>query len=189
MDKLDPEGFITHRLYRDHTSKKVDKLTGETLCFVKDLSRLGRDTRKVVIIDNLKENFSRQPSNGIQITTWKEDPFDTELLYLQNLLLNMVKQSPENVCDFLDMSKEHGLLPKHFLETSLRSSGSFTAFDTFTAKCASNNVGASYLASTPGSKFKETYANDTVQESPSSSGMKQMAVSNSSFQRRRLSIW
>ena len=66
------------------------------------MSRLGRDLSKTIIIDNLKENFSRQPRNGIQITTWREDPYDTELLYLQNLLVKMAQRAPDDVRCYLD---------------------------------------------------------------------------------------
>mmetsp|Transcript_43656 Transcript_43656/g.57848 ORF Transcript_43656/g.57848 Transcript_43656/m.57848 type:complete len:81 (+) Transcript_43656:1789-2031(+) len=70
----------------------------------------------MIIIDNIKENFCRQPRNGIQITTWKDDPYDTELIYLQRLLLNMAGQHPGDLRVNLDRLKDHGLLPQHFAE-------------------------------------------------------------------------
>jgi len=54
--------------------------------FVKDLSRIGRDLEKTIIIDNLKENFCWQPSNGIHILTWYDDESDEELLKISNFL-------------------------------------------------------------------------------------------------------
>jgi len=54
--------------------------------FVKDLSRIGRDLEKTIIIDNLKENFCWQPSNGIHIITWYDDESDDELLKISNFL-------------------------------------------------------------------------------------------------------
>lgn len=59
--------------------------------YIKDLLILERPLSSLLIIDNIKENFCRQNRNGIQITTWKDDPYDTELLYLQRLLLNIAK--------------------------------------------------------------------------------------------------
>lgn len=110
-------------------------------------------------------NFSRQPSNGIQITTWKDDVYDTELLHLQYILLDMVREDPSDVREFLNKSKEHGLLPKHFLEPSYDSSmGSFAAFEAFAAKDASGNP---LEEST--SLSKNVAANDTLLSVDSSS--------------------
>lgn len=47
--------------------------------YLKDLSRLGRDLRRVIIVDNIKENFERQDANGIEIKTWIGDAMDREL--------------------------------------------------------------------------------------------------------------
>ena len=91
LNTLDQDGAITHRLYRQHTVQVKDEHSGATKHYIKDLGRTGRDLKHMIIIDNIKENFCRQPRNGIQITTWKDDPYDTELIYLQRLLLNMVK--------------------------------------------------------------------------------------------------
>jgi len=55
--------FIHHRLYRQHCIL-------EEGVYVKDLSLLGRDLSKTIIIDNIRDNFERQPRNGIEILTW-----------------------------------------------------------------------------------------------------------------------
>jgi CTD small phosphatase-like protein 2 len=65
LDKLDPKGkYIDHRLFRDSCS------TDKKGVFYKDLSILGRDLSKTLIIDNLARNFDKQPSNGIHISSW-----------------------------------------------------------------------------------------------------------------------
>jgi len=46
---------------------------------VKDLDRIGRDVRRMIIVDNLKENYCLQKQNGIHIRSWYDDPLDTEL--------------------------------------------------------------------------------------------------------------
>lgn len=56
LDKLDTEGLITHRLYRQHAVHMYNNYTGQVQ-MVKDLSRLGRPLERTIIIDNLKENF------------------------------------------------------------------------------------------------------------------------------------
>merc|ERR1719253_527887 len=83
MDIVDTEKHITHRLYRQHA------LPWGPL-FAKDLSRLGRDLDRTIIIDNVQENFMMQPNNGIFISTWYDDPQDTALFDLVPLLEELV---------------------------------------------------------------------------------------------------
>lgn len=54
---------------------------------MKDLSRIGRDLSKVIIVDNVGENFQLQPENGILIKTWMNDMNDRALYELRHLLL------------------------------------------------------------------------------------------------------
>ena len=57
---------------------------------MKDLSTIGRDLSKTLIIDNIKDNFERQERNGIEILTWTDDPADRELDKLQVFLKGLV---------------------------------------------------------------------------------------------------
>lgn len=50
--------------------------------YVKDLSRLGRDLNKVIIIDNSPASYIFHPDNAVGCTSWFDDPHDTELLDL-----------------------------------------------------------------------------------------------------------
>ena len=52
------------------------------MVFIKDLSRIGRPLNKTIIVDNVAENFSLQPDNGIFIKSWFDDKSDTALLEL-----------------------------------------------------------------------------------------------------------
>ena len=80
LDKLDANHvYIAHRLYRQHT-------IGMRGVSIKDLSLLGRSLSTTLIIDNLKENFKRQPDNGIEIGTWVGDPKDTQLKVIESFL-------------------------------------------------------------------------------------------------------
>ena len=89
MDHFDRDRkLISNRLYR-HNADRID-INGSVF-YIKDLSKVGRDLSKSIIIDNLKDNFCRQPRNGIQITTWKHNQLDRELRILQELLLQMIK--------------------------------------------------------------------------------------------------
>lgn len=56
---------------------------------IKDLSILGRLLSRVILVDNLKENFSRQPRNGIEIFSWVGDGWDKELDLLGQQLANL----------------------------------------------------------------------------------------------------
>ena len=90
LDQLDVEGTIKHRLYRHHV-----KLDGFML--IKDLESIGRDLKKTMIVDNLPENFAKQPDNGIFIKTWHNDMTDTCLYDLIPLLRRLVEEQVEDV--------------------------------------------------------------------------------------------
>ena len=59
MELVDPTGLIKLRLYRQHI---VDGS-------IKDLSMIGRDINKILLIDNFSRSFEKQPDNGIEITS------------------------------------------------------------------------------------------------------------------------
>jgi len=88
IDQIDPERLIHHRLYRQHALPWGP-------IFVKDLSRLGRDLDRVLIIDNVQENFMLQPHNGIFILSWYDDPSDTALFALTPLLDELAATRPK----------------------------------------------------------------------------------------------
>ena len=58
--------------------------------YIKDLTLLGRDLKKTIIIDNLYESFMRQPDNGILIANWYDDMEDQELIVLISFLKSLV---------------------------------------------------------------------------------------------------
>jgi len=79
LDQIDPNKYIKYRLYRQHACTY-----GTTI--VKDLSKLGRGLSRMIIVDNVAENFQSQPENGILIKSWVDDPEDTALPELCQLL-------------------------------------------------------------------------------------------------------
>ena len=64
---------------------------------MKDLSLLGRDPTKTIIIDNISDNFILQPENGIFISTWYDDMSDTFLEEISPLLIEIVEKRVPDV--------------------------------------------------------------------------------------------
>lgn len=83
LDHLDSSQYITYRLYRQHAIPDGN-------VYLKDLSRIGRDIAKTIIVDNVAENFQLQPDNGILIRSWFDDMSDTALEELAPLLKGKV---------------------------------------------------------------------------------------------------
>lgn len=84
LNKIDIENkFIEYRLYRKHTCYVNNKT-------VKDLSMIGRELTKTILVDNIKDNGRYQKENLVHIKTWEYDLFDKELSKLKESLLSIV---------------------------------------------------------------------------------------------------
>lgn len=70
LGQIDKNENIKYRLYRQHTSPYGHLIA-------KDLSKIGRDLSRCIIVDNVADNFALQPENGIFIKTWYDDMEDT----------------------------------------------------------------------------------------------------------------
>ena len=78
--------YFDHRLYREHAI-----VIGND--FVKDLSRIGRPLDKIIIIDNMPQNFRLKKENGIIIKAfWGDNDTDTTLYDLIPILINIAKE-------------------------------------------------------------------------------------------------
>ena len=84
LNLLDPNNeIIKYRLYRQHVT-----ISG---CSVyKDLNKIGRNLSKVIIIDNMKDNFKMQPNNGLYVKTWINDMNDYQFKDLMKILIDIV---------------------------------------------------------------------------------------------------
>ena len=80
LDQLDPFKKISYRLFREHCTKADNGL------FIKDLNRLGRNLKDVIIIDNNPVSFTANKTNGLPILTWHSIQSDNELIKLIPLL-------------------------------------------------------------------------------------------------------
>jgi len=73
VETIDQGGFVKHSLFRDAT------VTYKGQSFVKDLSILGRDLSRVVLIDNNPLAMLASPDNAMPILSWYDDANDKEL--------------------------------------------------------------------------------------------------------------
>uniref|UniRef100_A0A915Q7C9 protein-serine/threonine phosphatase n=1 Tax=Setaria digitata TaxID=48799 RepID=A0A915Q7C9_9BILA len=72
-DFLDKRGVFRARLFRESCVFHKGN-------YVKDLTRLGRDLKKVIIVDNSPASYAFHPDNAIPVQTWFDDANDVELL-------------------------------------------------------------------------------------------------------------
>ena len=72
--------IFDYKLYRQHTLIYNNEI-------VKDISKIGRPLNKIIIVDNLVQNFRLQKENGIMIKAfWGEDAYDNALFELKEIL-------------------------------------------------------------------------------------------------------
>jgi RNA polymerase II subunit A small phosphatase-like protein len=85
LDQLDKHNVISARLFREHCTF-IDN------CYIKDLSRLGRELSQTLIIDNSPTCYALQPQNAMAVSTWFDDKKDTQLQQMIPWLLKMGDQ-------------------------------------------------------------------------------------------------
>ena len=94
IEGFDYHHLVDYRLYRQHTSASNG-------INIKDLSKLGRNLEKIIIVDNIEENYQLQPNNGINISDFEGDENDNELEFLLEDLLEIVSKPGKNIINEL----------------------------------------------------------------------------------------
>lgn len=72
IDILDIHHVVSHRLFRESCYNHHGS-------FVKDLSQLGRPLHDTIILDNSPASYIFHPTNAVPVSSWFNDPHDTEL--------------------------------------------------------------------------------------------------------------
>ncbi|KAI8972241.1 NIF-domain-containing protein [Trametes punicea] len=83
LDRLDPTKSVAHRLFRESCYNHRGN-------YVKDLSQLGRPVKDTIILDNSPASYIFHPHNAVPVSSWFNDPHDTELMDLCPFLSDLV---------------------------------------------------------------------------------------------------
>jgi len=133
LDLLDIHKVVDWRLFRE--SCTCIKNT-----YVKDMGRMGRPLKSVMIMDNSPHSYSFNPENAIPCESWFDDYTDTELLEFIPVLQQIADSSVDNVIVELERLKINGFA--RLLESMDSSSGhsdSSTAYSMESTTESSNN--------------------------------------------------
>ncbi|KAL0079781.1 NLI interacting factor, partial [Phycomyces blakesleeanus] len=95
LDILDIHKVVTHRLFRESCFNYRGS-------YVKDLSQLGRDLASTIILDNSPTSYLFHTTNAVPVSTWFNDPHDTELVDLVAFLEDLTAM--DDVTVILDSS-------------------------------------------------------------------------------------
>ncbi|KAF7976847.1 hypothetical protein HWV62_5552 [Athelia sp. TMB] len=82
LDKLDIHNVVSHRLFRESCYNHKGN-------YVKDLSQLGRPIEDTIILDNSPASYIFHPNNAVPVSSWFNDPHDTELTDLCPFLADL----------------------------------------------------------------------------------------------------
>ncbi|KAG5176334.1 HAD-like domain-containing protein [Tribonema minus] len=85
LDLLDPKGYITGRLFREHCTR-VGGFSGDFYLKNLTLLRDDMDLSNIIIVENNRDAYMLQPTNGNECTTWRGDPWDHELFIIADFL-------------------------------------------------------------------------------------------------------
>ena len=116
MNIIDPNNYCPYRLFREHCSYINNN-------YVKDLTKLGRNLKDIIIVDNSPLSYSFHPNNGLPILSWFDDYNDFELEKITPILIflstvddvrqfipKLVKNNEISYIDAENLLKKHGFI-------------------------------------------------------------------------------
>lgn len=89
IDVIDYNDYVDHILYKKH-------LIYENGSPIKKLDMIGRDTNKIIFVDNLESNAKYNKKNLYLISSWYDNIYDKELYKLQEKLIKIVNSGKFN---------------------------------------------------------------------------------------------
>jgi len=101
MENIDPEGDVSYCLHRSHCTFYQNEI------YVKDLSRLGRDIKNTILLDNNPDCLF-QPENAIPINSWYDDQADMDLEHVLGILDVIAKQQKSAVAMLAEIDQNLG---------------------------------------------------------------------------------
>lgn len=99
LDMLDIHHVVHHRLFRESCYNHNGN-------YVKDLSMLGRPLEEIIILDNSPASYLFHPTNAVPVSSWFNDPHDTELVDLCPFLAELSEKDVGDVRGVLDPALE-----------------------------------------------------------------------------------
>jgi CTD small phosphatase-like protein 2 len=76
-------------------------MTDHNDVLVKDLSKIGRDLKSLIILDNVPQNFILQAENGIFIKSWLGDDKDEIFKLLMPVFESIAKSKCDDVREII----------------------------------------------------------------------------------------
>ncbi|CCK67895.1 protein translocase subunit TIM50 KNAG_0A02060 [Huiozyma naganishii CBS 8797] len=108
-EKLDPlHAFISYNLFKEHCVYKDH-------VHIKDLSKLNRDVRKVVIMDTDANSYKLQPENALPMAPWDGKP-DDKLIQMIPFLEYLATQQVDDVRPVLGSFPDRREIPSAFAQ-------------------------------------------------------------------------
>ncbi|KAH3757028.1 NLI interacting factor [Pelomyxa schiedti] len=140
INAIDPDHTIPHRLYRGSCTM----IQGH---YIKDLSRLGRELRNCIIVDNSPVSYALHAQHAIPISTYVNSPHDRCLDSLR-LILDQVNSHPD-VCATLKWVLKSPLAADHMAQAELSARATLAPPKATTITIASTTTSSSRATAPP----------------------------------------
>jgi len=142
LDLLDIHKVVDWRLFRESCTPFKGS-------YVKDMGRMGRDIKTIMILDNSPHSYAFNPENAIPCESWFSDKNDTEL---RELIPSLEKLASSSVIDVRESLKEMQISGLDALKRELAAGDSeYTDDSEFDSESEYSDENAEYTGETTGS--------------------------------------